>query len=950
MPDSRRRELLQALQPNGATIVPLASATHIVTNTPGFIGADAVPENVHVVSDFWVDRCMVLGELLDPQFYSMEHGKIFSGVIGCATGLSAADLTVLKTGVTSLGGSWRMGLTREVTHLFAISPNSDKYVAAMAHKDKTQIKILLPHWFDDAVRVGSARLNTQAYEWPDPQVLKPMPTERPERRGYTVSHEKQLYFKTGAWDPHQAANFPAVSEPTGEDDIWKKRRVLLSRSLDLDPQRRSVLEQAIETAGGRIVAASKASKFDDDECEKLKNCDVYITRYRSGRAFFQAVERDMLIGTVHWVLYVHAARVLSSPMDHLLHYPIRNTPVEGDFTKQQITVTNYTGEIREYLKALIRTMGASFTPNMTGTNTLLIAAHMGGIKTEKALSWSIPVVNHVWLEDCFAQWLFLSPALSKYIHFPPHVDFTSMLAERGMLRSIDDLAVEEKEDARRRNRERPPIGTDASAKEVQSMLSAEDVDMEDEDETERRRRPATDKKRAVSASVSPSKSAKHVTKAESVSPSKTPSKKRPQPANNSPAKRHGKPASLFSEEEEDKPKPNGNAKGKATASSKPSRSAPKRKIASDVESEEEEEPFNQPPPAKRAKTTSNASRPPPQTKAAQDKLIILSAAQTGSVPARILARQRLKQETRAEDDGEDAEMPDVGQDSGSGKQPQRTRARKNENSAQSTQAKGKAKAKAGKKDTSANSSSRSTKSEAIRILTTMVSLEPGVVKKLTKLGVKMADKVEECTHLIAPGIVRTEKFLLALANGAWMLSADWAIKSAREDYIQSEEAFMLSDDANEKKWGFTLKEAMKRANEPGKLFDGMTFYVTKSVSVDSKLLKAVVEAQGGKIGTPNPTVRIATSDPKRFVISCDEDEGVWRQIANKRKIYTPELLLLGALKQELEFNNPDFVLAERKRVGLPALTISNRIFYSVAHLFEVDSSSRQTRAKCTDQP
>lgn len=44
------------------------------------------------------------------------------------------------------------------------------------------------------------------------------------------------------------------------------------------------------------------------------------------------------------------------------------------YISQEITVTNYTGEAREYLKKLITTMGASFTPSMTGKNTVLIAA------------------------------------------------------------------------------------------------------------------------------------------------------------------------------------------------------------------------------------------------------------------------------------------------------------------------------------------------------------------------------------------------------------------------------------------------------------------------------------------------------------------------------------------------------------------------------------------------
>lgn len=52
-------------------------------------------------------------------------------------------------------------------------------------------------------------------------------------------------------------------------------------------------------------------------------------------------------------------------------------PLSGSLTlppPQEITVTNYTGEAREYLKRLIQVMGAKFTPSMSGKNTVVVAA------------------------------------------------------------------------------------------------------------------------------------------------------------------------------------------------------------------------------------------------------------------------------------------------------------------------------------------------------------------------------------------------------------------------------------------------------------------------------------------------------------------------------------------------------------------------------------------------
>lgn len=55
---------------------------------------------------------------------------------------------------------------------------------------------------------------------------------------------------------------------------------------------------------------------------------------------------------------------------------------------------------------------------------------MSGTKAEKATSWSIPIVNHTWLEDCFTQWRALTPAQERYIAFPPRVDFSELISAR----------------------------------------------------------------------------------------------------------------------------------------------------------------------------------------------------------------------------------------------------------------------------------------------------------------------------------------------------------------------------------------------------------------------------------------------------------------------------------------------------------------------------------------
>ncbi|KIJ22847.1 hypothetical protein M422DRAFT_97553, partial [Sphaerobolus stellatus SS14] len=137
------------------------------------------------------------------------------------------------------------------------------------------------------------------------------------------------------------------------------------------------------------------------------------------------------IGTLRWFCCVEKSGVRLSPLDNLLHYPSRQSPIEG-FSSHEITITNYQGEAREYLKKLISLMGATFTPNMSGRNTAVVAAHKTGTKTAKAEEWSLPVVTHRWLEDCFVEWRNLTPAQQKYIDYADGINYSVLVGTRGV--------------------------------------------------------------------------------------------------------------------------------------------------------------------------------------------------------------------------------------------------------------------------------------------------------------------------------------------------------------------------------------------------------------------------------------------------------------------------------------------------------------------------------------
>ncbi|KAI6032733.1 hypothetical protein F5J12DRAFT_712976 [Pisolithus orientalis] len=450
LPPHRRHELVSILDLNGATSV--GPYTHLIALGGSYSHhdkqhAESANTTLKVVSDKWVDRSIVMGKIqsyaaqLKPyvahsllmhadreQYYSPDPAMIFSGIVACATDLPTSDVEVLSAGVTALGGQWRIGLTRDVTHLFALRPGSDKYNTALHFAPHTRMSIVTPHWFDDSVRLGR-RLPETPYLWPDPIVLRP---------GAALTLDEDA-INNGDLKRKK----PRTSDITGEDfvgekeKVWGGRKVLLSRSLELSESQRAAVNAGITRSGGVVV---KAEGIDDDEAEEraVDTCDVFVTRWRSGRAYFKAARASRLIGTLTWLFNVESSGTLHSPLDSLLWYPVPRGGIPG-LAGCEISITNYTGTARDYLKRLISLTGAKFTPSLSMDNKVLIAGFQPSPKTTRALAWSIPVVNHTWLEDCIVEWRALTVGLERYIVFPPGIDFGKVLmgADGGAVLTYD---------------------------------------------------------------------------------------------------------------------------------------------------------------------------------------------------------------------------------------------------------------------------------------------------------------------------------------------------------------------------------------------------------------------------------------------------------------------------------------------------------------------------------
>lgn len=151
-------QLGRKLEANGATFVPLDPETgriqdltrlsHIVSVTSDFPDYhSALDKFVHVVKPSWVDTCVVKHRLANPRQFSPDPALFLSEVTVTCADLPEGDKEAIAGAVLAMGGQYSPALSKMVTHVVALTMDSDKCVVAV--KKKLRCKIVLPHWYVD---------------------------------------------------------------------------------------------------------------------------------------------------------------------------------------------------------------------------------------------------------------------------------------------------------------------------------------------------------------------------------------------------------------------------------------------------------------------------------------------------------------------------------------------------------------------------------------------------------------------------------------------------------------------------------------------------------------------------------------------------------------------------------------------------------------------------------
>ncbi|KAK2750825.1 hypothetical protein FQN55_001837 [Onygenales sp. PD_40] len=795
-------------------VPPVAQFTHFVSSTINFLGHDEVcDELIPVVKPGWVNTSISKNKLANTRQYNPDPRLFLNDVVVSCHDLPEGDKDAIIGGVLAMGGLYNSKITRTTTHLVVLSIDSEKCMNVIARR--LDIKIVLPHWFDDCLKLGK-RIDERPYMFPDPEILRVRP-DAPIR-----SAENKDIIGASAADPKSLS-----CEIQSDLNVFAGKTVMLSEDLAITDRISQSIREVIIKGGGHITS-------------NVQETDIFVCRYREGEEYRAAFKLGKEVGNLSWLYHLITHNAWISPLRRLLHYPLAKDGIPG-FQGFKISLSNYAGEARIYLENLIAATGAECTKTLKQDNTHLITAHSNSEKCTAAKEWNIHVVNHLWLEDSYSKWHLQSVSAPRYTHFPLRTNLGEIVGHTRINRqAIEDnfLASHATETAIRPRNNNLPANHEANSTENNASKSK----AAKKDQTS-----ITPKIPKATKALNKAKDGQLLTPQiskfiadgkENATPSTTGSRKSKDVA----AARLHEIAPDIALYEKEKKRAGGVIYGgrrKSDQSEKPS--GRKRSIEPEDGTDDED---------------ANEAKKPKQYKVP----IVMHLMLTGF---RRWAGKAAK-------------------------------------------------------------------------------LEEVEKRQLRNLGILVTQDARKCTHLAAPSILRTHKFVNALAYAPTIVNVDFVHQCLDKDELLNPSDFILHDPVNEKKHNFTLEEARLRALEnKNQLLDGMVVYCVEKINGGFEPYKSIVENNGGQcvmfrgrsgIALPN---RRASQETRKYDEGPDPDEvflisgaekdqaKLWRKFRNMvlnakktPRIVRPDWLLNMAMAQEwrwddsLELKEEDVLMAD----------------------------------------
>ncbi|KAH6614964.1 BRCT domain-containing protein [Boeremia exigua] len=418
--DERLSQLQNDIAAANGTIIPfdaskgridrLEELNYVISTTSDFPDYyRALDLMTHVVKPTWVDQSLKANKTKNPRTYNPDPALFMSDVIICCANLPSGDKEAIQGGVLAMGGQFTEQLSKTVTHL--ISLDLDDHKCQIAISKRLNLTIVLPHWFDDCLKVGR-RISERPYTLPDPEILNVDLSVVP-----TARTSQQIRDATTP-DP---INEPIPQTPSAQSEAprairaFSGKKVKLGDDLDLNGRLKGIISGMIKSGGGDMTA-------------RIQEADIYVCSYRDGDDYVKASQDGKDVGNLSWLYYLITQDTWTNPMRRLMHYPRPRNGIPG-CEGFKISISSYTGEARVYLENLVRATGAEFTKTFKQDNTHLVAAHKNSEKCEAAQEWAVNIVNHLWLEDSYAKCKLMPISDNRYTYFPSRTNLGEVLGQ-----------------------------------------------------------------------------------------------------------------------------------------------------------------------------------------------------------------------------------------------------------------------------------------------------------------------------------------------------------------------------------------------------------------------------------------------------------------------------------------------------------------------------------------
>ncbi|KAI2628230.1 BRCT domain-containing protein [Xylaria nigripes] len=408
-------ELSQSIKKYGGEISPskrdgslrLNTVTHIISNTIEFPQyRESTAMMISVVKSKWISASLAKGKQAPIRAYTPDPRMIFSDVTLACADIPDSDKDAIIGATMAMGGTYSDHATRLTTHICALSMDHPK--VQMAVERKHPCKIVLPHWFDDCFKLGK-RIDEGPYLLPDPEILR------------TSSDD----FIEPQCNPHldgaisaRPDYLPPPSSAQGREltlTVFDGKKIMLSKDLEMRDRLKQIILVLVKKGGGQVS-------------ESADEADWLVCRYRDSPEYIRASQLGKTVGNMSWLFYLIQHNAWSNPLHRLLHYPEPRNGIPG-FKDMKISVSNYIGEARIYLENLIKSAGATFTKTMRADNTHLVTARDTSEKCVAAREWNIHMVNHLWIEESYAESEMQSLTVPKYTHFPPRTNLGEIIGQ-----------------------------------------------------------------------------------------------------------------------------------------------------------------------------------------------------------------------------------------------------------------------------------------------------------------------------------------------------------------------------------------------------------------------------------------------------------------------------------------------------------------------------------------